>query len=61
MSSVANTSGAFGKNSAVTLANATSALLNIAGFSTQIGSLTGGGATGGNVTLGSATLTIGGI
>ncbi len=58
--SVANTSGAFGNNSAVTMANVASTVLNITGYNTQIGSLTGGGATGGNVTLGAATLTVGG-
>ena len=58
--SVANTSGAFGNNSAVTLANAAGVVLNITGFNTQIGSLTGGGPLGGNVTLGAATLTVGG-
>jgi fibronectin-binding autotransporter adhesin len=58
--SVANTSGAFGNNSAVTLANIAGVALDITGFNTQIGSLTGGGATGGNVTLGAATLTTGG-
>ncbi|MDD5356579.1 MAG: autotransporter-associated beta strand repeat-containing protein [Candidatus Pacebacteria bacterium] len=60
VASVANVSGAFGNNSAVTLANAASAVLDLADFNTQIGSLTGGGGTGGNVTLGSATLTVGG-
>jgi fibronectin-binding autotransporter adhesin len=59
VASVANTSGAFGKNSAVTLANVASASMNITGFNTQIGSLAGGGTTGGNVTLGGATLTLG--
>ncbi len=58
--SVPNLSGAFGKNSAVSLANAAGVGLNITGFNTQIGSLTGGGAIGGNVTLGAATLTLGG-
>ena len=58
--SVANTSGAFGNNAAITMANVAGATLDITGFNTQIGSLTGGGATGGNVTLGTATLTIGG-
>src|SRR5207244_5299236 len=58
--SVANTSGAFGKNSAVTLANTAGVALDITGFSTQVGSLTGGGAAGGNVTLGAATLSVGG-
>ena len=60
VASVANTSGAFGNNSAVTLANTAGVTLDITGFNTQIGSLTGGGATGGNVTLGAATLTTGG-
>ena len=60
VASVANTSGAFGNNSAVTLANTAGATLDITGFNTQIGSLTGGGATGGNVTLGAATLSVGG-
>ena len=60
IASVANTSGAFGNNSAVTLANVASAALNLTGFNTQLGSLTGGGATGGNVTLGGAVLSVGG-
>jgi len=60
VASVANVSGAFGNNSAVSLANAANTGMNITGFNTQIGSLTGGGATGGNVTLGAATLTTGG-
>ena len=60
VASVANTSGAFGNNSAVTLANTAGVTLDSTGFATQIGSLTGGGATGGNVTLGAATLTVGG-
>ena len=58
--SVADTSGAFGKNSAVTMANAAGASLDITGFNTQIGSITGGGGLGGNVTLGAATLAVGG-
>ncbi len=57
---VAGTNGALGLNSAVTLANTAGASLNITGFNTQIGSLTGGGATGGSITLGAATLTVGG-
>ena len=56
----ANSSGAFGHNSAVTMANAASTNLDITGYNTQIGSITGGGAAGGNVTLGAATLTVGG-
>lgn len=58
--SVSNVSGAFGNNSAVTMANVAGATLDITGFNTQIGSLTGGGALGGNVSLGAATLTTGG-
>jgi autotransporter-associated beta strand protein len=56
-SGVAN---AFGNNSAVTLANVAGTVLDITGFNTAIGSLSGGGTTGGNVTLGAATLTVGG-
>jgi autotransporter-associated beta strand protein len=51
--------GALGTNSAVTLANAVGAVLDLNGFNTAIGSLTGGGASGGNVVLGTNTLTIG--
>ena len=58
--SVAGASGAFGINSAVTLANVSGATLDLNGYATQIGSLSGGGTTGGNVTLGGATLTVGG-
>ena len=62
--SVPNVSGAFGLNSAVSIANAASAILDINGNNTQIGSLTGGGTTGGSVTNSSATiaatLTVGG-
>jgi autotransporter-associated beta strand protein len=50
--------GAFGTNSAVTVANAASAVLDLNGFNTVIGSLAGAGPNG-SVTLGSATLTIG--
>ncbi len=62
VASVANLSGALGNNSAVVMANAV-ATLDLNGFSTQIGSLTGGGtgaANLGNIILGSATLTVGG-
>jgi autotransporter-associated beta strand protein len=59
VATVGTTSGAFGVNSAVTLANTAGATLDLNGFSNTIGSLTGGGAAGGNVTLGSATLTVG--
>ncbi len=60
VTSVAGTSGAFGNNSEVSMSNTLGAILDITGFNTQIGSLTGGGPTGGNVTLGAATLTVGG-
>lgn len=50
---------AFGTGSAITLANAAGASLDLAGFNTAIGSLAGGGASGGNVTLGAGTLTTG--
>jgi autotransporter-associated beta strand protein len=51
---------AFGNLSAVTLGNATNAILNLNGFNQTIGSLAGGGTLGGNVTLGGGTLTFGG-
>jgi len=51
---------AFGNQSAVTLANTTGAVLNLANFSQTVGSLAGGGASGGNVVLGTGTLTLGG-
>jgi len=57
--SIDGTSGAFGKNSAVTMANTAGAVLDITGFNTSIGSLTGGGGAGGNVTLGAVSLTTG--
>jgi autotransporter-associated beta strand protein len=60
VASVADVSGAFGKNSAVTMGNVSGATLDLNTFDTQIGSLTGGGANGGNVTLGAASLTVGG-
>jgi autotransporter-associated beta strand protein len=60
VASVAGVSGAVGNNSAVSLANVAGATLNLNGFATQIGSLTGGGTTGGNVTNGGAALTVGG-
>jgi autotransporter-associated beta strand protein len=59
VATVGTTSGAFGVNSAVTLANTAGATLDLNSFNNTIGSLTGGGATGGNVTVGSATLTVG--
>jgi autotransporter-associated beta strand protein len=62
--SMANVSGAFGLNSAVTMANSATARIDLNSFDTQIGSLTGGGPLGGNVinshaTI-AATLTVGG-
>jgi len=60
VASVAGVSGAFGNNSAVTLANVVGATLDITGYDTQIGSLAGGGTAGGGVNLGAATLTVGG-
>ena len=64
VASVANVSGAFGNNSAVTMANTAGATLSLTNgttsYNTQIGSLAGGGNAGGNVTLGSATLTLAG-
>ncbi|MEI6656845.1 MAG: autotransporter-associated beta strand repeat-containing protein, partial [Verrucomicrobiota bacterium] len=57
---VPNTSGPFGKNPTVTLANTAGAALDLNGYNIQLGSLAGGGASGGNVLLGAATLSIGG-
>jgi autotransporter-associated beta strand protein len=62
--SMANVSGAFGLNSAVTMANSATARIDLNSFDTQIGSLTGGGPLGGNVINShasiTATLTVGG-
>jgi fibronectin-binding autotransporter adhesin len=60
VASVAGVSGAFGVDSALSLANAASTGINLDGFNTRVGSLTGGGTTGGGIVLGSATLTTGG-
>ena len=63
VASVINVSGAFGNNSAVVMANAPGAVLDINGYPTQLGSLTGGGAAGGNVinsSVTAASLTVGG-
>jgi autotransporter-associated beta strand protein len=55
------TSGPFGANTPVYLANTANTNLNLQTYSNQIASLSGGGSTGGNVQVGSgATLTIGG-
>ncbi len=51
---------AIADTSPVTFANASGAVLDLAGSSETVGSLSGGGALGGNVTLGSGTLTVGG-
>jgi fibronectin-binding autotransporter adhesin len=59
VATVAGVSGAFGINGGVSLANTAGATLDLNGFDTQVGSISGGGATGGNITLGSATLTTG--
>ncbi len=60
VASVAGVSGAFGNNSAVTLADVASATLKISA-ATQIGSLRGGGTTGGGITWSSSSnvLTVG--
>jgi len=58
--SIAGTSGAFGNNSDITLANTAGVIMDITGYNTQVGSLTSGGSTGGSITLGSATLTVAG-
>ena len=60
VASLAGSYGAFGLNSALVLANSAGVVVNLAGYNTQIGSLTGGGPAGGNVVLGAATLTVGG-
>jgi len=61
VASVPGVSGAFGNHSAVVQSNTYNQKLDITGYDTQIGSLSGGGAGqfGSFVTLGSATLTIG--
>jgi len=57
VASIPGTSGAFGNTSPVTLANDSTAVLDLNGYNNTIASLSGGG---GNVVLGSATLTTGG-
>ncbi|MEI6656232.1 MAG: autotransporter-associated beta strand repeat-containing protein, partial [Verrucomicrobiota bacterium] len=59
VAAVEKTSGAFGYNSSVVLANAPGLGLDLNGFDTSIGSLSGGGRAGGCVQLGAATLTVG--
>ena len=58
VATVTGTSGAFGNNSAVTIANTAGAVLSLNGFNQSVSTLTGGGTTGGEVSLGSATLTL---
>src|SRR5207244_5911271 len=58
--SVANTSGAFGNNSAVTLANTAGVTLDITGFKIGRASCRERVEIGGNVTLGAENLTKGG-
>jgi fibronectin-binding autotransporter adhesin len=59
IATVPGVSGAFGINSGIILANVADATLDLNGFNTQVGSISGGGVLGGNITLGSATLTTG--
>ena len=59
IASVTGTSGAFGNGSALTLANVVGTGINLNGFDTTIGSITGGGVAGGSDTLGANTLTVG--
>ena len=56
----AGSTTAFGSNSAVTLADVTSTVLDLNGNDISIGSLAGGGNIGGTVVLGNKTLTTGG-
>ena len=56
-----NTSGAFGVNCTMRLANVAGATLDLNNFDNTIGALSGGGSLGGNVTLGTAALTIGSL
>jgi len=53
------TDSAFGSSSALVLANASGAAVDLANFNQTVGSLSGGGTTGGNVILGSGTLSAG--
>gem|GEM_PF-518832 len=55
----AGAAGSFSPNSAVTIANLATAIMDLNNFNQTIGSLAGGGALGGNVTPGSATLSAG--
>jgi len=55
----AGSATALSPNSTFNFANVASAVLNLGGFNSEVGGLSGGGATGGNVTLGAANLTVG--
>lgn len=57
----AGADGALNPNSALTLTDAATAVLDLNGTTNAIGALAGGGAVGGNITLGAGTLTIGGL
>ncbi|MDB6076214.1 MAG: sorting protein, partial [Verrucomicrobiaceae bacterium] len=57
---VAGSTGSLSSNSAFSLTNTANTVLNLNGFNSSIGSLSGGGTVGGNVVLGGATLTLGG-
>ncbi len=57
----AGADGALNPNSALTLTDAATAVLDLNGTVNAIGSLAGGGAVGGNITLGAGTLTVGGL
>jgi autotransporter-associated beta strand protein len=57
----AGAANAFGSNSAVTLANTPGVVLDLFGFDTRIGGLSGGGAAGGEVKLGAGDLFIGAL
>jgi autotransporter-associated beta strand protein len=60
VAAVAGVSGAFGLNNTVNLANVAGVTLDLNGYNTVLGALTGGGTTGGTVALnGGATLTVG--
>jgi len=64
VASITDTSGAFGNKSVVTVTNAAGATLDLNGFNTILGSVTGGGSTGGvitNSTTTPATLATGGL
>lgn len=54
----AGSNTAFGGAGGMVLANAAGATLDLDGFNTTTGSLTGGGTVGGNITMGTATLTL---